>query len=165
MFEKIIEFIAHKDYFDLKEDLKDPDSYAYEHVMREYSQRYTGVTDDELAAVMRGEVEDDVIEENIMEILTDSNREYYREYVYRVRDPETMPDYEVIGNDEMGYTIISPDRDVVASDVYSFSEAQVEAQQHALEYGLLNRDGAQWEEYKQDEPITEDKIWPAPQKA
>ena len=22
-----------------------------------------------------------------------------------------------------------------------------------------------WEEYKQDEPITEDKIWPAPQKA
>ena len=133
-----------------REEARDPDSYEHEYVLMAFPQRYTGVTDDELAKVMTGEVDDLRIEEDIIDTLMDMDRDYYREYIYEVVDTDNMPNYEIRGNDERGYRVFDPDGDLVTDDIRNLFEAQVEAQQHAVDYGFLEREGAQWENFRQD---------------
>ena len=75
---------------------------------------------------------------------------YGYEPVLRLRDPDT--DYEIIGNDDFGYTIKNEDGDTLRGERYSLNEARLEAETDAMERGVIGYGGGEtrFMEYTED---------------
>ena len=77
--------------------------------------------------------------------------EYDYDPVLRLQDPDTG--YEIVGSDEMGYTIKDDGGNPIdprGNDIpYSLSEARIQAENHALDAGLIGYEGgeARFREY------------------
>ena len=68
--------------------------------------------------------------------------EYNYDPVLRLQDPDTG--YEIVGSDEMGYTIRDDGGNIISSDVpYSLSEARIQAENHAMDRGLVGYGGGE----------------------
>jgi len=68
--------------------------------------------------------------------------EYSYDPVLRLQDPDTG--YEIVGSDEMGYTIRDDGGNIISSDVpYSLSEARIQAENHAMDRGLVGYSGGE----------------------
>jgi len=61
--------------------------------------------------------------------------EYQYNPVLRLFDPDTG--YEILGSDEIGYTIKNENGDSLRGERYSLSEARIEAENDAMERGLI----------------------------
>jgi len=88
---------------------------------------------------------------NIENILDDVAYKEYMDNPYRDYYDSTHG-YRINGNDDIGFVVMSPDGDRVADDIYSFNEARVQAESHAMVYGYtgLNDPGeTRWMDYKQ----------------
>ncbi len=75
---------------------------------------------------------------------------YNYEPVLRLRDPDT--DYEIIGNDDYGYTIKNEDGDTLRGEYYSLNEARIQAEADAMERGVIGYGGGEtrFMEYTED---------------
>ena len=77
--------------------------------------------------------------------------EYNYDPVLRLQDPDTG--YEIVGSDEVGYTIRDDGGNPIdprGNDIpYSLSEARIQAENHALDAGLIGYEGgeARYREY------------------
>ena len=77
--------------------------------------------------------------------------EYNYDPVLRLQDPDTG--YEIVGSDELGYTIKDDGGNSIdpqGNDIpYSLSEARIQAENHALDAGLIGYEGgeARYREY------------------
>ena len=70
----------------------------------------------------------------------------YRDYY------DSTHGYRINGNDDIGFVVMSPDGDRVADDIYSFNEARVQAETHAIDYGYTGMGDpgdTRWSDYKQ----------------
>lgn len=74
---------------------------------------------------------------------------YYDNPYYRWYDRAT--EYEIFGNDDIGYHITRPDGSIIVADIYSFSEAEIQAREDAENNGHLQGEDspttAKWEDY------------------
>ena len=90
--------------------------------------------------------------QNIENILDGVAYEDYMQNPYKVWS-EGNAGYSIFGNDDVGYTVKGPQGDNISSgEVYSFDEARVQVESHAMDYGYLGGEGegaTRWMEYKQ----------------
>ena len=157
------------------DDMSDNWSYRTEDYIDEISNNYNQQGDEYLLDVIRkglieeGSTQADIkyinqkIAENDYDSLPQNTRMSienildgvaYKEYMdnpYRDYYDSTHG-YRINGNDDIGFVVRSPDGDTVADGIYSFNEARVQAESHAMDYGYtgLNDPGeTRWMDYKQ----------------
>ena len=88
---------------------------------------------------------------NIENILDGVAYEEYMDNPYKDYYDSTHG-YNIFGNDDVGFSVRSPDGDHVANDIYSFDEARVQAESHAYEYGYTGMGDpgdTRWSTHKQ----------------
>ena len=92
----------------------------------------------------------DEIDEKVEEAALERAQSNYDDNpYYRWYDRET--DYEITGNDDIGYSITTPDGRALGGGIYSFSEAEIRAREHAVNNGYMTSEDdptvAKWGEY------------------
>lgn len=98
----------------------------------------------------------DSLDSDVKQDILDLTREmveerYFYDPVYRLQDPDTG--YEIVGSDELGYTIRDDGGKFVGGDIpYSLSEARIQAENDAIERGLIGYEGGgtRFSEYVED---------------
>jgi len=109
-------------------------------------------------ALMKGEFEYTDVNGNVVdfrydveEIADNMAREEYLDNPYRTYSDHNE-DYEIFGNDDVGYSINTPNGERLGGDIYSLDEAKVQAESHAMEHGYIQHDGgdARFLDYTQD---------------
>jgi len=86
------------------------------------------------------------VEDKARELVEESYNEnpYYRWY-------DRNTEYEIFGNDDIGYSITTPDGRSIGGDIYSFSEAEIQAREDAENRGYLQSEDspttAKWSDY------------------
>jgi hypothetical protein len=127
--------------FDLRSDAKYVDSIRNE-VLDDL-----GFTDEVLDDAMLAKV-DEAVDDRLDNLAQkQASEEYYDNPYYRYREDNG---YEVVGNDDVGYSITSPNgRAVSRGDIFNLDEAEDLARQDALEQGYLRYedDGAKFADY------------------
>ena len=75
---------------------------------------------------------------------------YSYDPILRLQDPDTG--YEIVGNDDGGYTIRNEGGDTLRGERYSLNEARVEAETDAIDRGIIGYDGGEtrFMEYTED---------------
>jgi len=66
---------------------------------------------------------------------------YSYDPVLRLRDPDTG--YEIVGSDDMGYTITNEGGDTLRGERYSLNEARIEAETDAIDRGIIGYGGGE----------------------
>jgi hypothetical protein len=127
--------------FDLKDDAKYVDSIRNE-VLDDL-----GFTDEVLDDAMIRQV-DETVNDRLSDLARkQASEEYYDNPYYRYTEDNG---YEVVGNDDIGYSITSPNgRAIGRGDVFDLDEAEELARQDALEQGYLRYEdeGAKFADY------------------
>lgn len=127
--------------FDLRDDTKYLDSIRNE-VLDDL-----GFTDEALDDAMIRQV-DETVDDRLSDLARkQAEEEYYDNPYYRYREDNG---YEIVGNDDVGYSITSPNgRAIGRGDVFDLDEAEDLARQDALEQGYLRYEdeGAKFADY------------------
>jgi hypothetical protein len=127
--------------FDLRDDAKYVDSIRNE-VLDDL-----GFTDEVLDDAMIRQV-DETVDDRLSDLARkQAEEEYYDNPYYRYREDNG---YEIVGNDDVGYNITSPNgRAINRGDVFDLDEAEDLARTDALEQGYLRYedDGAKFADY------------------
>jgi hypothetical protein len=90
---------------------------------------------------------DDLVEEEIGHLANDLAHDQYYDNPYRRWSNNAG--YEIIGNDDVGYTVRSPNGDVVnRREVYDFETAEGIAQSHGMDQGYGGAGSTQYSEYQ-----------------
>jgi hypothetical protein len=142
------------DYVQSRTDdyVSDWDSYGYkprEEIREDILNRYSVDEADELIASGRiDEMVDDEIKDLAYQMASD---EYY-ENPYRRWSNDIG--YEIIGNDDVGYSISDPRGNSITPSrgVYDFETAEGVVQMHAQENGLVTEGGTQYHDYQLEGP-------------
>jgi hypothetical protein len=127
--------------FDLRDDAKYVDSIRNE-VLDDL-----GFTDEVLDDAMIRQV-DETVDDRLSDLARkQAEEEYYDNPYYRYREDNG---YEIVGNDDVGYSITSPNgRAVGRGDIFDLDEAEDLARADALEQGYLRYEdeGAKFADY------------------
>lgn len=110
-----------------------------------------------LEALKKGEFEYTDADNNVVDFRYEveeiadniAQEEYFDNPYISYRDPDS--DYEIYGNDDLGYSITTPNGERLGGDIYSLDEAKVQAETHAMDYGFIEYEGdARYLDYTQD---------------
>lgn len=148
--ESIYASIIRDDYNYIKENYEGamPESDAVHHV-NQFIDSPEGAALSKWLDENFSETISDKIDEASQEI---AQEEYNDNPYYRWYDRES--EMEIVGNDDIGYIIKDPNGKTVGSKIYSFSEAELQAQSHAQEYGYVGSENgpnvAKWGDYIAD---------------
>jgi hypothetical protein len=102
-----------------------------------------------------GKTLDDFAENEFREAIEDiSQRMYDDDPVYRFQDEQGLG-YDITGNDSIGYQIADPEGNSISGidndPIYSLVEAEIQAQTHAMDEGLVGignrQDTTRWSDY------------------
>ena len=142
-----------------------------EAVIEVFKNRYPQATESDLAKISRALEEDnlsgliykdsdlfvdnDLIAGDVVSALEDSAEElvissYNESPIVRRQDPNTG--YEIVGSDELGYTIRDEGGTIVEGERYSLNEARIQAETDAMDRGIIGYGGGEtrFMEYTED---------------
>jgi len=117
-------------------------------IREEILERHTPDEVDDLIATGRI---DDLVEEEVGRLADQLAHDEYYDNPYRSYRNDAG--YEIVGNDDVGYSITSPNGDLVnRRDVYDLETAQGVAQQHGMDNGYGGAGSTQYSDYQLSGP-------------
>jgi hypothetical protein len=117
-------------------------------IREEILERHTPDEVDDLIATGRI---DDLVEEEVGRLADQLAHDEYYDNPYRIYRNDAG--YEIVGNDDVGYSITSPNGDLVnRRDVYDLETAQGVAQQHGMDNGYGGAGSTQYSDYQLSGP-------------
>ncbi len=140
---------AEADYY-----INDWDSLGYrtrEEIRNEKLRQYTP---EEAEPLINSGQLDEMVDKEIRDLAYKLSEDQYYDNPYREWNNELG--YTIFGNDDVGYSIRSPNGDDITPNrgVYDFETAEGTVQQHAMDNGYVSEDGTQYHDYQLEGPST-----------